>query len=438
MICWQAAISGRMAALSPVHASGNTPLRRSLSASPIRGASPFISFHPTLAMQLSELVAYALSRYQIHEDQKWPDLPGISVLTNPKTGKFVAVLMRQWDPDSGTEIQRCDIKCGQFNLYKYRLPYLLAPFRMTGSQWIGVAFDNRTSPQIIYQLFDLAVRTDEKLHQRPDNNLQKQIDIVIENTKPAADSPYKDTAIPTLFSKPSAPKSDVPQQILEMRKLYNFGDGSFLSKCKNFYTQGMFMKDYTDNMPYYGNFRHYFPTYHDLDDEQLRGYFTWRTFVRNGEYKPVSLSMAYMYLYELLNLISTDSPLDSLQKMMAFKTGFLDPGYGDPRMQVLLQNWMFAFAIIHDLPLETILQCANPQMLQDDNDLNVLRDPANQTDEAIFDALSHLYSGKLQSSSVIKKSLLKASICSLRFGDMHSLISCSEIKICSQHVSVNL
>ena len=354
-------------------------------------------------MQLSELATYAKSKYNISEDHKWPDLPGISALSNPKTGKIIAVLMRQWDSDSGSEIQRCDIKCGQFNMYKYRLPYLSAPFRMTGSQWLGISFDSRTSPQLVYKLFEHAILSDNKQNYHASDDLQNQINIVIESTKPVTDSPYKDTRIPLPPPSTPQPKPNIPPQILEMKKLYKEGNDSFFYKCLNFYTQGMFMKDYTDNMPYYGNFRHYFPTYHDLDDELLRGYFTWRTQVRNGEYKPVSLSLAYMYLYELLNLIGADSPADSLQKLMAFKTGFLDPGYGDPRMHTLLQKWMFEFAVIHNQPIDIICQLADHHIMDEDNALFILRDPVNQSDEAVFAALSYFYSGNLHSSSVIKK-----------------------------------
>ena len=65
------------------------------------------------ALELSELTAYAKEKYQIQEQRKWPELPGLSVLADPETGKWAALLMRQWDEESGSEIQRCDIKCGR-------------------------------------------------------------------------------------------------------------------------------------------------------------------------------------------------------------------------------------------------------------------------------------------------------------------------------------
>ncbi len=352
-------------------------------------------------MQLSDLASYAMSKYQIQEDHKWPEFPGFSVLCNPATGKWVALLMRQWDTESGTEIERCDIKCGQFNMYKYRLPWFSAPYRMKGSKWLGVAFDNRTKPQLVYQMFDLAMRQDNKKSAQATNEIQPTI--VLESLPLSAESPYKETKIIQPNSVPIPKSVIIPQKILQMKRLYEPGDGSFLQKCKNFYNQGMFMKDYEDDLPYHGNFRLYFPSYHDLEIEQLRGYFTWRTWVRNGEYKPICLSLAYIYIYELLNGIGTSSPEDSLQKMHDFEAGFLDAGYGDDRFRELLRKWMFEFIITHHLSAEIAIQHADPKIIRTDLALDILRHPDAHTDEAVFKALCDLTSTKISTSSVIKK-----------------------------------
>ena len=48
-------------------------------------------------MELSELAAYAAGQYHMAEEFLWADFPGFSVLRHPQTGKWVALLMRQWD-----------------------------------------------------------------------------------------------------------------------------------------------------------------------------------------------------------------------------------------------------------------------------------------------------------------------------------------------------
>ena len=108
-------------------------------------------------MKLWELTAYSEEKFHIKEQHKWTDFPGFSVLAAPDTGKWIALLMRQWDSYLGEEIQRCDIKCGRQILSESKAPYLSLPFRMKGNRWLGVKFDDRTEPDMVFRLFDRAV-----------------------------------------------------------------------------------------------------------------------------------------------------------------------------------------------------------------------------------------------------------------------------------------
>ena len=93
---------------------------------------------------------------------------------------------------------------------------------------------------------------------------------------------YRDTALPPGRPRYQVPLPEIPEKIREMRKLYEYGDGSFSQKCRNFVKQARFMEDYEDDAAWTGEFRRFFPTYHDLNIKQLRGYFTWRTAARNS------------------------------------------------------------------------------------------------------------------------------------------------------------
>ena len=108
-------------------------------------------------MYLSELTAYAGEKYNIQEQHKWADFPGFSVLASPDTGKWLALLMRQWDTESGEMLERCDIKCGQSCKSEIRVSYVTAPFRMKGQKWAGVIIDRQTEPETVFRLFDCAV-----------------------------------------------------------------------------------------------------------------------------------------------------------------------------------------------------------------------------------------------------------------------------------------
>ena len=209
---------------------------------------------------------------------------------------------------------------------------------------------------------------------------------------------YGETVLPFVGERPELLRPKVPERIREMMKLYEHGDGSYLHKCRNFVRQGRFMEDYEDDAPWTGDIRKYFPTYHDFDVPQLRGYFTWRTGARKGEYSPIAASLAYLYLYELLCGIGSSSPEDSLEKMRAFETGFLDSGIGDPSMRKNLRRWMLEYAVLHDLPTETARTFADPAMLEKDTALAQLRTPENVSDEEVFSALCVLGGNRLAQS----------------------------------------
>ena len=331
-------------------------------------------------MDLSELAVYAEEKFNIREQFKWADFPGFSILAAPYSGKWAALMMRQKDPETHQELQRCDIKCGLSKLDELNLPYLSQPFRMKGPNWLGVTFDERTEAEVVFHLFDQAVYTGE----------QNGYTLILEDqTSNNNTETYSDTALPApirpVYRADQSP--DVPEKIRDMMRMYKYGNNSFSQKCKNFFLQGKFMEDYVDDAPWNGDFRHYFPTYHDLNPDQLRGYFTWRTNARKGIWQKIPASMAYIYIYELLNGIGASSAEDTLQKLETFESGFLDSGIGDPGIRENLHRWMLEFAIIKGIPAERTRKYADPDLLQKDEALLVLRDPHNHTDDEVFDSL---------------------------------------------------
>ena len=343
-------------------------------------------------MELSELTAYAEEKYHIREQHKWMNFPGWSVLTHPRSGKWVALLMRQWDTDTGTTIERCDIKCGRQSLSEFARPYLSLPLRMDGGKWIGAAFDDRTEPEVIFRLFDRAMASEEEhgftitLESKPVHS-DDEGRSGGNTTVSFPGSTYRDTPLPFGGNTYRPPGETIPERLRQMKHLYEYGRESREGKALNFCRQGMFMKDYEDNVPWSGPFVCYSPTYHDMTTRQLRGYFTWRAQIRKGIYRPIPASAAYIYLYELLNGIGTDSPEDGLRKMKEFETGYLGSGLGDSHMLQNLKRWMLDFSVVHDLPRETAEQYADRQLLDEDRALALLKDPQDRPDEEIFTAL---------------------------------------------------
>ena len=343
-------------------------------------------------MELSELTAYASEKYQIREEHKWADFPGFSVLCHPQTGKWIALLMRQWDTETGTEIERCDLKCGNGILLHDPRSYISGPIRMHGNKWIDIAFDARTESDLVFRLFDKAIQI----------NAPHGYTIVLNSLISSVRELYQETVLPFAGSDYQPRRESMPKRLREMRRLFEYGRESEASKARNFYRQAVFMQDYEDDVPWSGEFVRYFPTYHDLTTQQLRGYFTWRTGVRKGAFRPIAASAAYIYLYELLNGVGADSPEDALKKLRAFEVGYLDSGIGDQRMRSNLRRWMLEYAVVNDLPPELAREYAEAEMMARDESLAILRRPESYSDDEVFSALCVFGGKKTAESPVIK------------------------------------
>ena len=184
---------------------------------------------------------------------------------------------------------------------------------------------------------------------------------------PHAAKPSQTTAAGETLQK-GAPKANkqIPEQIRRMRNLYQYGDGSFRQMLKNFYVQGKFMEEYEDMAPWSGEIYESWPTYHNLTLAQLRGYFTWRTELRKGNYQKHCTAFSLMYFSELVNGIGTASAEDGLSKMQAFEEYYINAGLSSGYMRYSIRQWMFDFAVINRLAPEIASQYADREMLERD------------------------------------------------------------------------
>lgn len=149
----------------------------------------------------------------------------------------------------------------------------------------------------------------------------------------------------------------LPDRYREMKAISrwetNSNDGGrWLSEAELFYRQGTFMADFEDDCPYPGTFNSYFPTYNAMSDRQLRGYFTWRAAVRQGDIQESCLSFAYVYLYELICGIGVTDPMDGFQKLNSFWQAYRT---FSPEIDRYVRVWLQDYVVYHGL---------SPQLLE--------------------------------------------------------------------------
>lgn len=114
-----------------------------------------------------------------------------------------------------------------------------------------------------------------------------------------------------------------------------------------FYRQGMFMKDFEDAYELTVPYSSYYPNYQMMGYGQLRTFFTWRTQIRRGKVEHISLSYAFLYIYELLNNIGTDSPEEGLGQLLFFWEAFREY---DKSVDKYVLRWLKDYHIYYELP----------------------------------------------------------------------------------------
>lgn len=140
--------------------------------------------------------------------------------------------------------------------------------------------------------------------------------------------------------------SYLPEPIRRMRALGRSPQARAWSDAHLFVEQARLMADYTDDCPYQGSFMSYFPTYDAMSDRQLRGYFTWRTHVRQGQIEPTSASFAYVYLYELINGIGVEPGEKGFRAIESFWQSYR---VHEPAIDRYVRPWLVDYVVYHDL-----------------------------------------------------------------------------------------
>ena len=119
----------------------------------------------------------------------------------------------------------------------------------------------------------------------------------------------------------------------------------YVSDTESFIKQAEFMKNFTDNYSTVVPLEAYYPAYDIMNDNQLRTYFTWRTEIRNGNIKDVSVACFYCYIYELLNGIGVDNPENGIDKLITLWTDFRE---FNKSPDTHMRNWIRDYYIVHN------------------------------------------------------------------------------------------
>ncbi len=196
---------------------------------------------------------------------------------------------------------------------------------------------------------------------------------------------FRDEPIPI---RPRGPQNAerLPPLLRTARSLET-GAGLWQSRESIFLKQGKLLANYEDDFPFHGNLLRYYPTYQALTDQELRGYFSWRTRLRKGETQEAPLSFAFLYIYELINQIGVTDPQDGYRKLRDFQQVYSQI---DERIVPYLNRWLTDYVVYYEL--DAGLLADQPQVIFDKN-VAVLEDIRDRGTDQVIRAVKQL-SGK--------------------------------------------
>lgn len=180
------------------------------------------------------------------------------------------------------------------------------------------------------------------------------------------------------------PAERVPSLIRTARSLENNVNNPWQSRESIFLKQAKLLVNYEDDYAFQANIVRYYPTYQALTDQELRGYFSWRTKLRKGDIQKTSLSFAFLYIYELINQIGVADPMDGYRKLKAFQDTY---GQIDGSIVPYLKEWLVDYIVYYGLDVNLLADL--PQVIFD-RSLTILENIKDQDAPKVIYAVKQL------------------------------------------------
>lgn len=341
-------------------------------------------------MDRAHVCQYIKDQFHVVGSYRWRRFPDNCVFVSPITDRWWAVLIKQNDDPlhlTDNHVQQyLDIYTGP-DIIKLRGQGQFGdPHMMSAQDWVGVALNDQNDDEQIEAALNRAFQLTSKPN---DVAEQEQLLQVGQSTVGNTEKVYYDRKLPLAPRVSSTQKVEVelPAPLHKMKSLYDYSLPPVTGRNRNFYVQGQSVADYQDNYDFHGEFKHFYPTYHDMSDRELRGYFSWRTKFRAGDVEPAPRSFLYVYLYELINQIGVPSPEDGFKQLAAFSQQVGQQA--DKKMRAFIKQWLKDYVVYYQLA-DQYKQQAFADDLQADHAYSILLKPTDQSDHDLTKAIDDL------------------------------------------------
>ncbi|WP_152396681.1 TerB N-terminal domain-containing protein [Paenibacillus guangzhouensis] len=147
--------------------------------------------------------------------------------------------------------------------------------------------------------------------------------------------------------RPEAPEQDATREevtatpVIQPVRNYPTGEQRFLDRAKQ-------MEDHVEPETPFVPFMTYWPTYSNMDAAQTKWYYYWRSEVRSGRYPETDLSYIFLYIYELINGVGWQEPMEGYRSLLALWDAYRSQ-YA--KLNFYIVDWIADFILVHRLDI---------------------------------------------------------------------------------------
>lgn len=122
--------------------------------------------------------------------------------------------------------------------------------------------------------------------------------------------------------------------------------GGILSSEKRFVEEARQLIEVEGEQVPWVPFMSYWPTYGVMNEAQRKWYMYWRTEVRQGRFPDTDLSYLFIHIYELINGIGWQKPLEGYDQLKQLWMNYRERL---PQLDVYMQEWILDYDLVHEL-----------------------------------------------------------------------------------------
>jgi len=177
---------------------------------------------------------------------------------------------------------------------------------------------------------------------------------------------------------------------IQEAKNYPTGEQRFLERARQ-------MEHHVEEEVPFVPFMTYWPTYANMNESQAKWYYYWRNEVRSGRYPESDLSYIFLHIYELINGVGWQEPMEGYRALLALWDAYRAQ-YA--KLNFYIVDWVSDFVLVHrlDVSFQDIMRRSTYGLNGELLDLELMRGLHAEPVDVSWDMLQKLSNYNVQQS----------------------------------------